>query len=288
MSPKIKRVATPEKYLRHQYDALLQRTSCTISSASGQLSMSVEDIPLPLMSMDLPLAADIRVNTEAKDPYWLTMRGWFTPQGGVLRCEESDVFLEIPPGAIPESVQRQEIIAKVALVANRFDFKMRKDELCLSPVVELLSPGLEGFESNVTINIPHRALLNSDWTFRVHYTQSHGTNEGAWKVVNENGATHPERCECVVCLKSSSDVTFQVTKTHFVIRTPHFSKYACSGCGKKRYLNLESFVSAEYQELKGQQQVNLNCYVVDTIKDYSHRVKENEGQRPSRTDIQFI
>ncbi|XP_041472496.1 uncharacterized protein LOC121421762 [Lytechinus variegatus] len=235
--------------------------------------MADEELMKPL---DLPLAEDINVNTDGEDPYWLVMRGWFTPQGGVLRCNESDVFLEIPPGAIPQDIKRQEIVAKVALVTSRFDFKLKKDEVSLSPVVELLSPGLASFESRVVIHIPHRARMDPDWNFKVHYTRSHGKTEEPWKTIDEG----VENRRSFSLKPFHSDVTFRTNETHFVIETTHFSKYACSGCGKKRHLNLEALVSAKYLNLPNRQQVDLNCYIADTIKDYWHRVNENEGQRP--------
>ncbi|XP_054762292.2 uncharacterized protein LOC129268822 [Lytechinus pictus] len=242
------------------------KMDCDIADEEGEL----------MNSSDLPVAEDINVNTDGEDPYWLVMRGWFTPQGGVLRCKESDVYLEIPPGAIPKTVKRQEIVAKVALVTSRFDFKLKKDEVCLSPVVELLSPGLASFESRVVIHIPHRARMDPDWNFKVHYTCSHGKTEEPWKTIDED----VDNRRSFSLKPFHSDVSFRTNKTHFVIETTHFSKYACSGCGKKRHLNLEALVSAKYLNLPNRQQVDLNCYIADTIKDYWHRVNENEGQRP--------
>eukprot|EP00057_Strongylocentrotus_purpuratus_P017779 XP_011672253.1 PREDICTED: uncharacterized protein LOC100889506 isoform X2 [Strongylocentrotus purpuratus] len=286
-SPKISR-----SLVRRKYETLLQRLSNVFTEEAtpvgdrglqmsiASIPMATEEEPLMMTSLNLPLAEDIQVSHDGEEPYWLVMRGCFTSRGGVLRCKDSDVFLEIPPGAIPESVERQEIVAKVALVTSRFDFKLKKDEVCLSPVVELLSPGLDAFDDLIVIHIPHRARMDPDWSFKVHFTRSHGKTEGGWQAVDEEEEYNPEDCKRVACQRSPSVVTFRTNKTHFVIRTPHFSKYACSGCGKKRYLNLEALVSAKYQNLPNRQQVDLNCYIVDTIKDSWHRVKENEGQRP--------
>ena len=107
---------------------------------------------------------------EGVNPYWLEMSGYFGPQGGILSCDQSDVVLEIPPGAIPESHPWQLIIVRVSRIPGIFSIALEKEELFLSPLVDCESPGLHAFQKDVIIKLPHRAHLRPEWQFTVHYT----------------------------------------------------------------------------------------------------------------------
>ncbi|XP_071956937.1 uncharacterized protein [Antedon mediterranea] len=206
------------------------------------------------------------------NPFWLEMKATIGPEGGVVSDPRSGVNLIIPPGAIPETHPKQEIIVRVALKPSNFGLNQQKDLTLLGPVVECLSPGLAEFNSNVTLVVPHRAKLNPDWKFQVLHSEdkySDPVSKFRWTVTSSNhDAKH--------------GVHFEVDENFFRIKTSHFTTYTCAGsCSRKAPLNLQVVVYGDYVHIDGRKQtVDLRCYVCDTIKDYSHTFRVNERNGP--------
>ncbi|XP_038044103.1 uncharacterized protein LOC119718739 [Patiria miniata] len=222
------------------------------------------------------------------------MIGQFGPEGGTLSCEDSDVIVEIPPGAIPPDRRDQLIIARICLCPDSIGPKLTDpDSLWLSPLVDLESPGLQRFDKNVLIKIPHRARVQPGWTFSVHYTDPTADTKNNWQTDTTRATVNqlPEAAtflhskytdtqamwNCVeqkwhFCTeeKASNDVTrltFSVDEKYVNISTSHFSQYVCSGCSKTHPLNLESVVFWQHYKVKGLDQIDLTVYIIDIIKD---------------------
>ncbi|XP_022082750.1 uncharacterized protein LOC110975010 [Acanthaster planci] len=238
---------------------------------------------------------------QGSDPYRLVMIGQFGPEGGVLACEDSDVILEIPPGAIPADHGSQTIVAKVSLRPDIAGPKLKdSDSLWLTPLVEFESPGLERFNKDVRMRLPHCAHMKPGWTFRVNYTNptaATNSNPGNFNQEPESdGALLPDdaksqsqwffvehKCtltksgkSCRRVSEEGGDVTFTVDEKYFNISTSHFSKYSCSGCHKEHPLHLEAVVYWNHTKVEGREQMDLNVYILDPIKDSRAHVKENE------------
>ena len=73
---------------------------------------------------------------------------------------------------------------------------------------------------------------------------------------------------------------FTVDTKYVRITTPHFSKYTCTGCGKERQLSLEAVVYINDVHMQGDRRVDLHCYLLDTIKDFQHKLDHNEPYKP--------
>ncbi|XP_033646160.1 uncharacterized protein LOC117305398 [Asterias rubens] len=218
-------------------------------------------------------------------PYWLVMMGHFGPEGGVLRCQDSDVVLEIPPGAIPTSHPHQLIQAKISLTPSAAapELASNPDFLCLTPVVEFESPGLDKFRENVLIRLPHKACMTYDpsWSFRAHFTDPTSATKinptpattckvplsDPWYFVNlknhmsKSGRSSQRRSESM-----NRGVSCTVDERYFNISTPHFSKYACSGCHKNHPLHFETVVYASHLKVGDKEEVKLIIYIMDPIK----------------------
>ncbi|XP_072036575.1 uncharacterized protein [Amphiura filiformis] len=208
------------------------------------------------------------------NPFWIEMSGVFGPKGGVISCDQSDVIVEIPPGAIPTSHPQQLIIVKVSRALANFSIPLTEDSIFLSPLVECLSPGLKQFQRDVVIKLPHRAHLGPDWQFTVHYTDGFA-DETAWKTVM---AWYQDLQNAARNL--TSEVKFAIDGKYVNISTPHFSRYTCTGCGgKKRQLSLEAVVYVKDITLEKERRVDLHCYLLDTIKDFKSKMNENEKYR---------
>ncbi|XP_072035534.1 uncharacterized protein [Amphiura filiformis] len=196
------------------------------------------------------------------NPYWIKMSGYFGPQGGTLSCDQSDVVLEVPPGAIPASHPRQLITVKVSLTPSIFSVEVEKGGLFLSPLVDCESPGLKIFKKDVTIKLPHRAHLRPDWQFLVHYTDDSllaGDRGTGWRVVKSScqNARRDMQNATPANFSRLLDVQFTVDTKYVYITTPHFSKYTCSGCGRyascpsKRLYTFMKFLLMGFESCKG-------------------------------------
>ena len=217
-----------------------------------------------------------------KTPYWLVMMGHFGPDGGVLSCDDSDVILEIPPGAIPAHLTNQLIKAKVSLCPDIIAPELTDPEcLWLTPLVDFESPGLNKFNKDVLIRLPHYARIEPGWTFCMHYTDptaattSEDTqadasllddNSDPWFVVKKKGHLNMSGNSCQKDSEQHDDVTFTVDEKYINVSTMHFSKYVCSGCHKEHPLHLEAVVYAKHTKVKGHEQMDLNVYIIDPIK----------------------
>ncbi|XP_038044206.1 uncharacterized protein LOC119718824 [Patiria miniata] len=232
------------------------------------------------------------------------MMGQFGPEGGILSCEDSDVIVEIPPGAIPPDRRDQLIIARICLCPDSIGPKLTDpDSLWLSPLVDLESPGLDRFDKNVLIKIPHRARVQPGWTFSVHTDDTkcngqtdntpstvdlvpeattflHGKDtdtQAMWNCVEQKWHFRTEE-------KASNDVTrltFSVDEKYVIISTSHFSQYVCSGCSKTHPLNLEAVVYWQHYKVEGLHQMYLNVYIIDTIKD-TRKASVESNERSSK------
>lgn len=213
-------------------------------------------------------------------PYWLEMSGVFGPSGGKLSCDESDVIVQIPPGAIPSSHPRQLIVVKVSRTLESFPLTLSKDAMFLTPLVDCESPGLKRFDKDVIIKLPHRAHLSPDWKFNVHYTDGSATN--IWNTVTASNQDLQNSVRAITTRDpSTSEVSFALDEKYVNINTPHFSRYTCSGCGgKKRELSLEAVVYVHDKHLDTGRRVDLHCYLLDSIKDFQSKVNLNESHRP--------
>ncbi|XP_038079392.1 uncharacterized protein LOC119746419 isoform X2 [Patiria miniata] len=247
-----------------------------------------------------------------KDPYWLVMIGQFGPEGGVLSCEDSDVILEIPPGAIPADHQNQTIIAKVSLRPDVAGPKKKDpDSLWLTPLVEFESPGLKRFNKDVRMRLPHCARMKPGWTFCVNYTNpaadtkckrltepatsnrhpeadsfllsSDAKSESTWFSVEQKCILTKSGKSCRKASVEGDDVTFTVDEKYFNVSTSHFSKYCCTGCHKEHPLHLEAVVYWIHTKVQGREQMDLNVYILDPIKDARVRVDQNERYSDSHT-----
>ncbi|XP_072036245.1 uncharacterized protein [Amphiura filiformis] len=229
-----------------------------------------------------PSVLDPQVTVKpGNNPYWIEMSGYFGPQGGTLSCDQSDVVLEIPPGAIPASHPRQLITVKVSLTPSIFSIEVEKGGLFLSPLVDCESPGLKRFKKDVIIKLPHRAHLRPDWQFLVHYTDDSlvvGDRGFGWRVVKSSyqNARRDIQNAAPANISRVLDVQFTVDTKYVYITTPHFSKYTCSGCGKIRELSFEAVVYIHDIHLSAERRVDLHCYLLDSIKDFQRRVDVNE------------
>lgn len=216
------------------------------------------------------------------------MMGHFGPEGGVLSCDDSDVVLEIPPGAIPASHPHQLIKAKVSLTPSAVAPELMNDPdfPCLTPVVEFESPGLLKFSKDVLIRLPHKACMAYDpgWTFRTHFTDPTPATEnqvpqvGAfpskdpvkfdpWYFVElKNHIQMPGQSSQRRSSKPRRGVMCTVDEKYVNISTPHFSKYVCSGCHKTHPLQFETVVYASHLKGRGYEEVKLIIYIMDPIK----------------------
>ncbi len=220
------------------------------------------------------------------NPFWIEMSAVIGPEGGIISCEQSDVQVEIPPGAIPQTHPKQLIIVKVSTTLSAFSIPLQKDSMLLSPLVECKSPGLKKFQKDVVIKLPHRAHLGPGWKFTVHFTDG-SEDEEAFKSVAAcyKDIQNTARIKTSSAYNPPSEVTFTVEGKYVNITTPHFSRYTCTGCaasGKdsKRQLSLESVVYVNDVFLGSERRVDLHCYLLDTIQDFQTKVNENEKYRP--------
>ncbi|XP_022082751.1 uncharacterized protein LOC110975011 isoform X1 [Acanthaster planci] len=236
------------------------------------------------------------------------MIGRFGPEGGILSCEDSDVILEIPQGAIPAEHQEQLIIARISLCPHSIGPKIRDPSaLWLTPLVEMESPGLEKFTRDVKIRLPHRARLQPGWTFIVHFTDpTADTNDVS--LSDPTPTTSSQDPEATAFLRGedanakskwgwvekrwhsgkadrhsrdSSRVNFKVDEKYINISTSHFSEYVCTGCNEKHPLNLEVVVYWKHFKVEGHQQMDLNVYIIDTIKD-TRKANVEKNERASK------
>ncbi|XP_033117444.1 uncharacterized protein LOC117117295 [Anneissia japonica] len=204
------------------------------------------------------------------DPFWLQMKAVVGSEGGIVSDSRSSVSLIIPPGAIPENHGKQEIIVRVALKPSMFGLHKETDRHLLSPVVECLSPGLNGFNSPVTLVVPHRAELDPDWKFQVLHSEdkcSDSVSKFRWTVTNYRST-------------ETNGVQFEVDERFFRIKTTHFTTYVCTGCHRKAPLCLEVVVYGGYSDFGNRQRVDLRCYVGDRIKDYHQQIRQHESNDP--------
>ncbi|XP_038059835.1 uncharacterized protein LOC119730825 [Patiria miniata] len=235
------------------------------------------------------------------------MIGQFGPEGGILSCEDSDVIVEIPSGAIPPDRRDQLIIARISLCPDSIGPKLTDpNSLWLSPLVDLKSPGLDRFDKDVKIKLPHRARVQPGWTFSVHTDPTADTkcnwqtdttpvtvnqvpssstflpgkdtdNLAMWNCVEQKWHFRTEE-------KVSNDVTrltFSVDEKYFIISTSHFSQYVCSGCSKTHPLNLEAVGYWHHYKVEGLDQMDLNIYIIDTIKD-TRKASVESNERSSK------
>lgn len=99
-------------------------------------------------------------------------------QGGVIRCDRSNVELRIPPGAIPDG-EEHEIYVKVCREGDSSPIDRSKGETLLSPLVMCGPQGLK-FEKQCELRMPHTGPISADsdgqWSFSLK------TGEGGeWK-----------------------------------------------------------------------------------------------------------
>ncbi|XP_033117482.1 uncharacterized protein LOC117117316 [Anneissia japonica] len=204
----------------------------------------------------------------SREPFWLQMNAMVGSEGGIVCDSRSSVSLIIPPGAIPEHHGKQEIIVRVSLKPSMFGLNKETDRHLLSPVVECLSPGLNGFDSCVTLVVPHRAELDPDWKFQVlHSEDKYPVSKSGWTVTDYRPT-------------QTNGVQFEVDERFFRIKTTHFTTYACTGCHRKAPLCFEVVVYGGYSDFGNRQRVDLRCYVGDRIKDYHQQIRQHESNDP--------
>ncbi|XP_071956089.1 uncharacterized protein [Antedon mediterranea] len=251
-----------------------ESTVNVIPASSEQTAIGVDILTNCNISLSTttPMTMITSTKQTSYDPFWLEIKATIGPEGGVLCDSRSSVSLIVPPGSIPETHPKQEIIVRVALKPSNFGLNQQKYLTLLGPVVECLSPGLAEFNSNVTLVVPHRAKLNPDWKFQVLHSEdkySDPVSKFRWTVTSSNqDAKH--------------GLHFEVDEHFFRIKTSHFTTYTCAGsCSRKAPLNLQVVVYGDYVHIDGRKQtVDLRCYVCDTIKDYSHTFRVNERNGP--------
>ena len=202
---------------------------------------------------------------DGSHPFWLEMSGEFGPEGGVMRCDRSDVSLVIPPGAIPASVPRQLLVCRVSCNMSSFSLPPGKKEKILSPIVELESPGLVKFDKKVIIKLPHRACSPNEWKFAAYF--SHNRN-GRWESSTADG-----------------DMEFSVNGNFCDISTYHFTQFIVCAVCLVEFPLVELEVVAYHKAISLPDighHLDITYYFMHCVKDFQVQVEKNERESGSQ------
>ena len=214
-----------------------------------------------------------------EDIFQTSFEGTISNKGDKITHPDTDVFITVPPGAIPTAAGSVAITAKVTLLAeyfNTIDPSRKPREVQVSPIVECCADGLEGpFLQPVVVSIPHCAyLLDKAWVMTPKVAQGSlqaGSGDGSgpkveWQLIERKQVTQDRQ----------QDVSFIVTDNFVHIYTHHFTSFTCTACEKSTDIRGKLQLSAviygsHYSPSTQPQQVNLRQYICNDYKD-AHKV----------------
>ncbi|ULU14377.1 hypothetical protein L3Y34_016709 [Caenorhabditis briggsae] len=168
----------------HTPPAIPARTNGSASPANASISLTVSNVPTgsSIASKSPTPRLDENENGQKSEEEEPTVVEESTAlvgsQGGVIRCEKSNVELRIPPGAIADG-EEHEIYVKVCREGDSSPIDRSKGETLLSPLVMCGPQGLK-FEKQCELRMPHTGPISADsdgqWSFSLK------TGEGGeWK-----------------------------------------------------------------------------------------------------------
>ncbi|XP_072030761.1 uncharacterized protein [Amphiura filiformis] len=132
--------------------------------------------------------------------------------GGILSMPERNVFLYVPPNAIPEN--RVQLVYLYIKPFDTYGPKLKRNETWLTPLVECGPSGLT-FEKDVFLTLPH--CMGS----------SESSPSDVWKCMQHQGTLTDGHL--VQWQKMSSDYHVSTDKNAFTLAISHFTTFGVSG-----------------------------------------------------------